>query len=67
MDLTATYRVATNSFIAGGGDACTTFKDACASGAYCRDTGFLELDLLVEEFKNHSPVIRSVEGRIVAQ
>jgi len=65
--LTAAYRIATNSFIAGGGDAYTTFKDACANGAYCRDTGFLELDLLVEEFKSYSPVIRNIEGRIVAQ
>lgn len=34
---------------------------------YCRDTGVLELDLLVEEFNTRSPVVRRVEGRIVAQ
>jgi len=67
VDLTATYRIATNSFIAGGGDAYTMFKNACVSGAYCRDTGLLELDLLVEEFKTRSPVIRNIKGRIVAQ
>lgn len=67
VQFSATYRIATNSFIAGGGDAYAPFEDACASGAYCRDTGLLELDLLVEEFKNHSPVIRSIEGRLVAQ
>ena len=67
VDLTATYRIATNSFVANGSDAYAMFKDACAGGAYCRDTGLLELDLLVEEFKTRSPVIRSVEGRIVAQ
>ncbi|MDQ5910089.1 MAG: Bifunctional metallophosphatase/5-nucleotidase, partial [Pseudomonadota bacterium] len=64
---TATYRIAVNSFSASGGDNYTMFKDACASGAYCRDTGILELDLLVEEFKTHSPVVRSVEGRITVQ
>lgn len=64
---TATYRIAVNSFSANGGDNYTMFKDACASGAYCRDTGILELDLLVEEFKTHSPVVRSVEGRITVQ
>lgn len=67
VDFTATYRIAINSFSASGGDNYTMFKDACASGAYCRDTGILELDLLVEEFKTHSPVVRSVEGRLTVQ
>ncbi|MCC6135433.1 MAG: 5'-nucleotidase/apyrase family protein [Candidatus Contendobacter sp.] len=65
VDLAATYRIAANSFIAKGGDDYTMFKEACASGAYCRDTGILELDLLVDEFKARSPVLRSAEGRIV--
>ena len=67
VDFTATYRIAINSFSASGGDNYTMFKDACASDAYCRDTGILELDLLVEEFKTHSPVVRSVEGRLTVQ
>lgn len=65
VDLAATYRIAANSFIAKGGDDYTMFREACASGAYCRDTGILELDLLVDEFKARSPVLRSAEGRIV--
>ena len=67
VDLAATYRIAANSFIANGGDGYFMFKEVCASGAYCRDTGILELDLLVEEFKTRSPVTRSIEGRIVGQ
>jgi len=68
VDLAATYRLAVNSFIAGGGDSYTMLKAACARPkGYCRDTGLLELDLVVAEFKTHSPVIRAVEGRIVAQ
>ena len=67
VELTASYRIAVNSFMARGGDAYPVFRDACASGRYCRDSGVLDLDLLVQEFKNHSPVVRQVEGRIVAQ
>lgn len=67
VDLAATYRIAINSFIANGGDGYFMLKEACAGGAYCRDTGILELDLLVEEFKTHSPVTRSIEGRIIEQ
>ena len=68
VDLAATYRLAVNSFIAGGGDGYTMLKAACARPhGYCRDTGLLELDLLVAEFKTHSPVVRPVEGRIVAR
>ena len=68
VDLAATYRVGVNSFMVSGGDAYTLLKDACARpNGYCRDTGVLELDLLVEEFNTRSPVVRRVEGRIVAQ
>ncbi|MDS4026327.1 MAG: bifunctional metallophosphatase/5'-nucleotidase [Candidatus Contendobacter sp.] len=68
VDLAATYRIAVNSFMVGGGDAYTMLKDACAQpNGYCRDTGVLELDLLVGEFKTKSPVIRRIEGRIVAR
>jgi 5'-nucleotidase len=68
VDAAATYRIAVNSFMAGGGDAYTVLKDACARpDGYCRDTGLLDLDLLVEELKTKSPVVRRVEGRIVAR
>jgi len=68
VDLAATYRIAVNGFMAGGGDGYAILKDACARpGGRCRDTGILDLDVLVEEFKTRSPVVRRVEGRIVAR
>jgi 5'-nucleotidase len=68
VDAAATYRIAVNSFMASGGDAYTVLKDACTRpDGYCRDTGLLDLDLLVEELKTKSPVVRRVEGRIVAR
>jgi len=68
VDLAATYRIAVNGYLAGGGDGYAVLKDACARpGGRCRDTGLLDLDLLVEEFKTRSPVARRVEGRIVAR
>ena len=68
VDLAATYRIAVNNFMTGGGDAYKMLKDACArSNGYCRDTGLLDIDLLVEEFKTQSPVVRRIEGRILAR
>lgn len=62
------YRVATNDYLAGGGDGQTAIAEACKRpGGYCRDTGLLQLDLLIDELRLRSPVSRSVEGRIVAQ
>lgn len=68
VDWAATYRIAVNSFMTGGGDGYAMLKDACARpDGYCRDTGVLKLDLLIEEFKTKSPVVRHVEGRIEAR
>lgn len=68
VDLAATYRVTVNSFMAGGGDGYAMLKAACARpGGYCRDTGILDLDLLARAFERESPVVRRVEGRIVAR
>lgn len=68
VDLTVTYRIAINSFMANGGDGYAMLKDICArSDRYCRDTGVLKLDLLIDEFKTKSPVVRRVEERIVTQ
>ena len=53
VDSTAHYRIAINSYMAGGGDGYAMLKAACARpGGYCRDTGLLDLDLLVEAFQN---------------
>jgi hypothetical protein len=69
VDLATIYRIAVNNFMmAGGGDGYATLKEACARpSGYCRDTGLLDLDLLVEEFKTQLPLVRKVEGRIVAR
>jgi 2',3'-cyclic-nucleotide 2'-phosphodiesterase (5'-nucleotidase family) len=65
--LEATYRVATNNFLMGGGDNYQMFAEACAAGRYCVDTGVLVVDALADEFFRHSPVERLVEGRIQAR
>lgn len=45
LDMDATYRLVTNSFLAGGGDGLATLKGVSANRA---DTGFLEHDALAE-------------------
>ena len=70
VNLTATYRIATNNFMAGGSDFYASFKAACdraTHGGFCVDSGVLMPDALVNEFQSRSPVSRQVEGRIVAQ
>ena len=68
VNLAARYRIAVNSYLASGGDGYAMLKEACARpGGYCRDTGLLDLDLLVEAFKTQSPLVRRVEGRIVTR
>lgn len=68
VNLAARYRIAINSYMAGGGDGYAMLQAACARpGGYCRDTGLLDLDLLVEAFKTQSPLVRRVEGRIVTR
>ncbi len=68
VDLTATYRIATNDYLAGGGDFYTSFADACSrSDGYCIDTGVLLLDALAVLLESDDPVTRSVEGRLNAE
>ncbi|MBU2528147.1 MAG: bifunctional UDP-sugar hydrolase/5'-nucleotidase [Candidatus Omnitrophota bacterium] len=54
------YTVATNSFLAGGGDGFVTFK----KGREIRDAGMKLLDATIEYFKNNSPVGPSQEERV---
>ncbi|MBA3065196.1 bifunctional metallophosphatase/5'-nucleotidase [bacterium] len=54
------YTVATNSFLAGGGDGFVTFKE----GKDIKDTKIKLMDAEIEYFKNHSPVSPSQEERI---
>lgn len=66
VEANRTYRIVVNRFMTDGGDGYAILQDACARpGGYCRDTGILDLDVLVGEFSTRSPVVRRVEGRIV--
>lgn len=65
VDPAATYRLATNNFTAGGGDGYAVLANACQRpGNYCRDTGIVLLDLLVNELKTGNPLSATLDGRI---
>jgi len=55
-----TYRVATNTYLADGGDGYTAF----AAGTDRYDTGWLLSDALAEYLEAESPVAPEIEGRI---
>ncbi|MFD0676438.1 MULTISPECIES: choice-of-anchor I family protein [unclassified Paenibacillus] len=68
LSLTATYRIATNSFMATGGDGYASFAQAVTNGAYHEDLGYPDY----ENFINYvsllgGTVTPAVEGRIVQQ
>ncbi len=65
--LDATYRVASNEFIAlAGGDAYTMFPDACArADRLCEDSGVLLLDEFVRELRENSPLRHPPGGRLL--
>lgn len=60
LDPAATYRVATNNFMAAGGDQFTTLTQ----GADVVDTGVNLVDTVVRYLAAHSPVDPRVEGRL---
>lgn len=60
LDPAATYRVATNNFMAAGGDQFTTLT----AGANVVDTGVNLVDTVVGYLVAHSPVDPQVEGRL---
>ncbi len=62
LDPTATYRICTNNFTAGGGDFHDVLKNA---KGYRLDTGLLDLDALLDYLKANKPTNRDIEGRIV--
>lgn len=68
LNLSATYRLATNSFVANGGDGYASFAAAVASGVYQEDLGYPDYEIFMEYVEalggNVSP---QVEGRIVEQ
>ncbi|MCH2547673.1 MAG: 5'-nucleotidase C-terminal domain-containing protein, partial [Alphaproteobacteria bacterium] len=61
------YRIATNDYLANGGDFYTVFKLACErETGYCNDTGTFLRDMVAEWFRNHSPVDTVSQHRVVA-
>ncbi|MCL5290828.1 MAG: 5'-nucleotidase C-terminal domain-containing protein [Firmicutes bacterium] len=60
IDRQAKYMVATNSFMAGGGDFYTMFKEA----GRVIDMGNVDYEVFKEYLEKHSPVNPQVEGRI---
>jgi 5'-nucleotidase len=64
-DASSKYKIATNDYMKGGGDFYSVLATACArSDASCRSTGTLMLDALIADFQGHSPVSRSIDGRL---
>jgi 5'-nucleotidase len=59
LDLAANYRIATNNFLADGGDGCTVFKEGTD-----RLAGIIDLDAFVNYFGTHSPVAPGPRNRI---
>ncbi|MEW6556406.1 MAG: 5'-nucleotidase C-terminal domain-containing protein [Elusimicrobiota bacterium] len=55
------YKVATNSFVAKGGDGFDTFK----KGKEIRDTGIIDRDAQIQFVKSYSPIKAQLESRIV--
>ncbi|WLR41374.1 5'-nucleotidase C-terminal domain-containing protein [Bacillus carboniphilus] len=60
LDIEATYTLATNDFLAAGGDDYTMFIGAEISGEF----GALD-EVLIDYIAKHSPVSPAVEGRII--
>ncbi len=63
IDLNATYRVATNNFMASGGDQFTTLTQ----GTNTVDTGINLVDTVVRYLEANSPVDPQVEGRLAIE
>lgn len=64
LDLAAKYSVATNDFIAAGGDGYTMFKDA----KVLVNTGLMFRDIVVEYLQGlGQPISPEVEGRIIVK
>lgn len=70
IDPARIYRLATNNFVALGGDGYAMLPAACArAGNFCRDTGILQLDLLVADLRAGAlaTAAPALEGRIVRE
>ena len=56
----ATYRIATNSFLCDGGDGYTVFQE----GTHLMNLSFTGYEVLAEYIKLNSPLSPQIEGRI---
>lgn len=65
ISLTASYIVATNAFMADGGDGYTAMKEAKDAGKM-NDLYFVDYEIFVEYLEANSPISPAVEGRITA-
>lgn len=66
LDLSATYRLATNSFVANGGDGYASFAKAIADGAYHEDLGYPDYEIFIAHVNSLGDTIApAVEGRII--
>lgn len=63
LEMKKYYKVATNSFVANGGDGYATFK----FGRRKRDTFVTMLEIETEYVKKNSPISAKIEGRIIGQ
>ncbi|MCT8140481.1 5'-nucleotidase C-terminal domain-containing protein [Anaerobacillus sp. CMMVII] len=64
LDLSKTYRIATNAFAADGGDGFTMFKKAKDEGRMT-ELFVVDFEVFTSYLEKHSPVSPAVEGRIV--
>ncbi|RRJ64178.1 multifunctional 2',3'-cyclic-nucleotide 2'-phosphodiesterase/5'-nucleotidase/3'-nucleotidase [Paenibacillus oralis] len=68
LNLSSTYRLATNSFVANGGDGYSSFAAAIAAGAYHEDLGYPDYEIFIENIEQLGGTVSPVvEGRIVEQ
>lgn len=66
--MTETYRMATNSFVAKGGDGYKSFAEAIAEGKYNEDLGYPDYEIFMEHVtKLGGEVSPPLEGRIIEQ
>ncbi|MBX0316852.1 bifunctional metallophosphatase/5'-nucleotidase [Planococcus glaciei] len=65
LNLAKNYKVATNTFIAAGGDGFTSFGTAYKDGRVS-EPGFTDFDMFVDYITSLNEVNPKVEGRIVA-
>ena len=64
IDPKATYTVATNNFVADGGDGYASFKQAKEDGRM-NELYFVDYEVFTEYLKNHKPVSPEKEGRSI--